>query len=195
MERSSEEITAMAQRLLDGDRGMVEPLIEAHIKLVYQVSKIYRKRNSSRQDGILSAGFYGLVKAVNWAAEGRLKDTGISKYIRVTVSRFIQEFLEHDHTIRIPRKAFKKQASTGTFLKMIPILEDTDRTFCLYAKDCRALSFDDLNLTATENVVLERRIAGMTQQEIGDELDCSQSFISLAIQSIKKKYAKVRMKK
>ena len=201
--KTAQEIEQMASKLREGDASQISALIECHIKLAYQISKRFINSYPKKKDDIIAAAFYGLSKAVNWAYEGRLYDDGITKYIQVTVQRHIRDFLETDHKINIPRKTFKRLIELNETIEFVPVIvpinhdtENENEDFYLedyqenvtdqYVQHYKIFEelFFILKLTDIERQIVELRLDGYTQAEIGQKLNRTQQSIQQILKGI-----------
>ncbi len=99
------ELDNLVQQLRDGDESVSDRIIIHFMGLARSLSRhaVFRHPNSS--DDIRAAALFGLVQAVRWAPK-RMYNNHIGPYITVTVRRYIREFLEHNHIIRVPKDAW-----------------------------------------------------------------------------------------
>lgn len=99
-------------------------LIELHMPLAnIEAARFWRSRPDKRDD-IRSQAHVGVVQAIRWAPE-RMKDNNISPYVRVTIRRFVREFLEQDHLIPVPKDKWQEMVKALNLEEMDP--HDADR--------------------------------------------------------------------
>ncbi len=103
----AEELETLVQTLRDGDDSVREEIILEFQGLARSLARHAVARHPQRADDIRAAAAFGLVQAVCWARE-RMYNNCIGPYITTTVRRFIRDFLERDHMIRVPRKEWMK---------------------------------------------------------------------------------------
>jgi len=101
------ELTELVQQLRDGDNSVSESIIIHFLGLARSLSRHAVIRHPHKTDDIRAAAIFGLVQAVRWAPL-RMYDNRIGPYITTTVRRFIREFLERDHIIRVPKDEWAK---------------------------------------------------------------------------------------
>ena len=101
------ELETLVQALRDGDDSVRDEIILEFQGLARSLARHAVARHPQRADDIRAAAVFGLVQAVCWARE-RMYNNYIGPYITITVRRFIRDFLERDHMIRVPRKEWMK---------------------------------------------------------------------------------------
>lgn len=181
-------------------------IIKGHIRLASQIAGRYMWRHPHKTEDIVAAAMLGLVKAVEWAPT-RLEDTNITPYIVSTIHRHISDFLETDHLIKIPRDAYKKRLQAN---KYIPIIFDIDpkeddeenREYDtvgsfdppVYDTD-KPIEFEDLcsslELTHEERRIIDLRVKGYTQQEVGEIIGKKRQWIGFVLEKLQERYIKI----
>ena len=101
------ELESLVQQLRNGDNSVSERIIIHFLGLARSLSRHAVARHPHKIDDIRASAVFGLVQAVRWAPS-RMWNNNIGAYINITVRRFIREFLEHDHIIRIPKDEWSK---------------------------------------------------------------------------------------
>jgi len=101
-----EEKLELLKKIRADDNDAKIKMIECHIKLTLSIVSRYVPQAPWKIWDLVGSALYGLTKAVNWVAEGRMGEhDNITGYIVDTVHRYISEFLETDHLVRIPRRS------------------------------------------------------------------------------------------
>lgn len=181
-------------------------IIKGHIRLASQIAGRYMWKHPLKSEDIVSAAMFGLVQAVEWAPE-RLRDHNITPYIVTTIHRFISEYLERDHLVRIPRNEYSKRLQAN---KYIPIIFDIDpkeddeenREYDtvgsfdppVYDTD-KPIEFEDLcdrlELTYEERRIIDLRVKGYTQQEVGEIIGKKRQWIGFVLEKLQERYIKI----
>jgi len=207
-----EVLIELVKVLRTGDTSVSEEIITGHMRLAAYLAGRNMYGGNHFEEDMLSAAFFGVVQAVNWAAQGRLRDNNITPYIVITCLRFIKQFKESDRLIRIPRKTFKKMllksdnpqdvllnpvsfntySADGDDVKPIescklkePCTEDL-----YYEMEYQELC-DSLQLSTRTRQILELRFLGYTFREIGEEFELSHNAIFLLIEKLKSKVGRI----
>lgn len=160
-------------------------IIEEHMKLAKMIGIWYARKHRRQPDDLIGAANLGLVQAVQWSCEGRLRDHNITPYIVVTIHRFCREAIEADHTVVVARKARKHYLATiGN-----PVSRElVDDTAIEDSPDKNLLYGELMAMFCTRHrVVIELRLAGYTQVEISNKLSVSQPMVHKYLREIKER--------
>jgi hypothetical protein len=122
-------LETMVERLREGDRSMIDPIIAGHYRLVTAIiAGSIRKRGKSAD--IEGAAFLALVEAVNdccphWEGKeylpSRLYDNNITFYITTTVKFAIKDEYGADHIVRVPARTIRAKIADGEkFEDLVP---------------------------------------------------------------------------
>ena len=193
-----------------GDKPAIGCVITAHIRMVNRVCEHYIYKYPHKREDIISSGMLGLTQAVVWASQGRLYDLNITPYIVTTVKRFVKDYLETDHLIPIPRKAFKQHIERMALPEFLPIVtsmtrDDSDEENYLedmfLSNDKPAnpdTPFDELldalNVTEFEKQVALLKAEGYTVREIGWRFERSHVWIVKVLDRLEAKCRKIGAK-
>lgn len=217
--RTPEQIKAMANQLLKGNKEVVIPLIEAHIELAYKIAGKFIGRvvdkSQDKKDSIIAQSFYGLTQAVNDAVT-TLRDENITPYIAKKIAGKVRHFLDSDHLIPIEQSAFKELVEKGRLFEFLPVTmplnEDTDEEFVEFDEtDIPEVHKDELNrifignnlsaelvdqLNDIEWSNIDRRIMthiieGFTYEEIGGLIGKNERFVKYHLQLIQERVRQV----
>jgi RNA polymerase sigma factor (sigma-70 family) len=160
-------------------------IITEHMPLCSQIGRWYARKNRRQPDDLISAAYLGLVQAVQWSCEGRLKDHNITPYIVVTVHRFCRDAIEADHTVIIERRArkeYREKKGEGLSAQL------TDQHVIEAPVDRRMIYAELMDTFCVRyQAVIELRLAGYTQCEIAEKLNVSQPMVHKYIKEIKEK--------
>jgi len=206
------DLSLLVERLRAGDRTVAELIIESNITVAKRIAKYYSKWYPDKSDDIRGAAFVGLTQAVTWAYEGRMYDNNIIPYIAKTVDRFIKDFLEKDHLIRIPRSAFREMIQRMEAIQFLPIAfplhirnddeensadEEIIEPAAPVDTDPLELMefFDRLALTEFEKIVLTQKSEGRTLHEIAEMTGKSHVWIYKTLENIRERADRLRRSK
>jgi RNA polymerase sigma factor (sigma-70 family) len=157
-------------------------IIEAHMRSSHRIAVWYARRNRRQVDDLISAANLGLVQAVQWACEGRLRDSNITPYIASTVHRFCRECIEQDHNIVVDRRAWKKGATVCMVRDAaVEPVEECPVDGALIMAEVLSL------FCVRHQTVIELRLAGYKQVEIAERLNVSQPMVFKYLREIKEK--------
>ena len=207
MEKS--KLDLLVQRLRLGDRTVASLIIESNISVAKKIARYYSKWYPEKSDDITGAAFMGLTQAVTWAGNGRMYDNNIVPYIAKTVTRFIKDFLEADHLIKIPRSAFKEMIQRMEAIQFLPIAfpihqkdNDEENPADEYMNEPAAPTdtnplelkefFDRLALTEFEKLVLTQKSEGRTLHEIANATGKSHVWIYKTLENIRDRADRLR---
>ena len=214
----------MIPRLRAGDHSVKDKIIIELIPLARIAASKYARLFKEKQADIYAQAMLGLVQAVAWASEGRLKDDNIEPYVWVTVKRFVFDLIRQDHVIVVPayvRESFlkelkKEEPSLNRFERrerfeellkkyivttgILDKLNDDDETI----QDALLVEDDDipglrelyrmLTLSKREAIVLEYLIQGFTLREICTLTAKSLGSITYSINKIREKYRLIQVR-
>lgn len=99
-------------------------LIELLMPLADIVAARFWRSRPNKRDDIRAQASFGAVQAVRWAPE-RMHDNNIGPYARVTMKRFVREFLEQDHIIPVPKDKWQEMVKALGLDDLEP--QDADR--------------------------------------------------------------------
>lgn len=160
-------------------------IIGEHMKLARSIGIWYARRHRRQPDDLIGAANLGLVQAVQWACEGRLRDHNITPYIVVTIHRFCREAIEADHTVIVARKARKHYLATRGNPCSVEV---HDETIIDDSPDKNIIYGELMSTFCTRHrVVIEYRLAGYTQVEISQKLNVSQPMVHKYLKEIKER--------
>ena len=196
------DLLVLVARLRAGDDSVKQKIVESHIRLACHVAGRYLWDNGYRTDDIVGAALTGVVQAVDWARE-RMYDDNITPYIVTTVHRFISEYLEKDHLVRIPRDEFKSMIANHEPLPLVePISkkdeEDSDQDD--YQERIELATYDlnnpfeyqellgVLGLSDTEREIVRLRGEGHTCNEIGGLIGRSQRRVEQILDGVRQRF-------
>jgi len=190
---SPERLDQLVTRLRTGDRTVAEEIIKGHIGMAVSVARRYTSSGSERADDLIGAAMFGLVQAVEWGARGKLRDNNITPYIYCTVRRFVMEYLQDDHIVRIPVRQYRKmkEAKTVPIVQTIDLRHDEDnQDYDSYDQYVELLStndeyeiifmeiIDSLKFDSREREIIDCLNEGYTHQEIAEKLGTTHQNIS-----------------
>jgi RNA polymerase sigma factor (sigma-70 family) len=160
-------------------------IIEEHMKLARSIGVWYARRHRRLPDDLISAANLGLVQAVQWACQGRLRDHNITPYIVVTIHRYCREAIEADHTVVVARKARRHYVAT----KGLPVSKEIVDEHAIDDHPDKRILYAELMETfcVRHRVVIELRLAGYTQVEISEKLNVSQPMVHKYLKEIKER--------
>lgn len=202
------ELSLLVARLRAGDRSVNHLIIESNITMAKKIAKYYSHWYPTKSEDILGAAYFGLCQAVEWAAT-RMYNNDIIPYIATTVHRFIQEHLEQDHLIQIPRSAFREMIKKMEVIQFLPIafplhVKDNDEENAAEEYIIEPVARSDnepmelseflnkLALTDFEKQVLTLRSEGRTFHEIGNMVGKSYNWIYLTLENIRDRADRLR---
>lgn len=198
-----ENIQDLTQRLRRGDTSVMNDIIEYHIPIARSRAKYIANRVPRVRDDIIGVALLAVVKAVNWAAEGRLYNDNITAYIMATVSSQITYYLSRLPVIKVPRWCYQKEKENNRIPKVysyhMPIkdngehivrIQDID-TGCIDRSTSVLGVVDELNLSVEQTTILEHKQEGRTEREIGTIIGKSQQWVNLTIKEIRIKYRRI----
>lgn len=179
-----DEVEIDIKKVKAGDADECEKAIKAHVGLALSIVGRYAPQAPHKVDDLVGASLLGVVKAVNWFSKPEKKEhDNLTGYIVVTVHRHIQDFLETDHIVRIPRSTLRKE------LKDIPEEErdayyETLRPEVIYAhaewmfparRNNKLLIIyneiiREIIESETERYIIEKRGEGLRDWEIAKKL-------------------------
>lgn len=201
-------LSTMVARLRDGDMDVSHYIVMGHVRLAAQIVGRYLWKHNHKTDDLVSAAMFGICQAVKWAADGRMYDNRITPYIVQTIHRYIQEYLEHDHIVPIPRKEFSKKMRNqehapyyywlsanidGDEENTEYISNDAWQTYEPRVEDVGIeIEFNDLCehmlLSDMERKIIDMRIEDYTLKEIGEKLGTSHQYIEQILHGLKERY-------
>lgn len=182
-------------------------IIKGHIRLASQIAGRYMWKHPHKTEDIVAAAMHGLVQAVEWAPE-RLHDHNITPYIVTTIHRFISEYLERDHLVRIPRDTYKKRLLTHKYLPITfpidPRKEDDEENYehdtigslepSVYDVD-KPIEFDDLcnrlDLNYEERKIINLRVKGYDHEEIAQIIGKKRQWVGFVLGKLQERYIKI----
>lgn len=198
------EIRFLLTKVRQGDELSIKKMIELHSDYIRRIAYNFSKKLPNLKDDMSSAANFGLVQAVRWLAEGRGYDGNISGFIIKTVKRFIFEFLDDSYTIIVPgtsvRKLGKSRVMTLSYnetrwtknqyfdnvnwaepyLIQKKVQEDFDEEIKEH--------LEGINLSLREKMVIDLRLQGFTDKEIGVKLYVSDVMIFKIRQELQHKF-------
>jgi len=199
----------MVQDVRNGHKQAANQIILLHLPMAKRISKsIARHHMPSRKPGIEGAGLLGVVVAVKRAPMVMYNNI-ISPYIATHVRKEIQEFLEHDHLVHIPRGEFKKLIEKHENINFIPLYYRSTPAYVDDSGEYRGGDFehlakcsvtqyhDDVEIADTlqaikateyEKKIVMLRLKNYTLEEIGNRLGTSAVTIHNYLIQLQKKW-------
>lgn len=201
-ERLIELFTAMKT----GDLTGCEEVIRGHMGLSCQIVSRYVSGAPKKSDDLLGVALMALVQAVAWLP-ARCAHDNPGGYIVETIHSQLSDFIARDQTVYIPRSALRKLAKEYNEAE---IKEDNIPETLSYqgldaadkkAQIARAMTtrdvhendvevreiFDHCNLTRFETIVVNRKMEGMSDAEIGRLIGVSRARVGQVKDSVTKK--------
>lgn len=160
-------------------------IIELHMPLARSIACWYAKKNRRASSDLIADGYLGLVQAVQWACEGRLRDYNITPYIVSTIHRYCRETIEKDHTVIVERRARKHYIVTRGLPVSVAVMDDRSTECCADhgIRVAEAMS----RYCPRHQAVIRLRMAGYTQTEIAGKLGVTQQMVGRYLRDIKSK--------
>ena len=202
------EIRFLLTHIRQGDEPSIQKMIDIHKDYARRIAYNFGKKFPNLIEDMASAATLGLVQAVRWLAEGRGYDENISGYIIKTVKRFIFEHLDESYTVIVPGTSVRKlgKSRVMTISYSIPFDINNTRTIdrrterhwidsYLIQKKVQE-NFDKeiqehlegINLTLREKMIIDFRLQGFTDKEIGAKLYISDVMIFKIRQQLQSKF-------
>lgn len=206
------QLYAEVVKVKAGDKVAIGHVITAHIPMVHRVCARFIYKYPRKREDIISSGMLGLTQAVVWASQGRLIDLEITPYIVSTVKRFVKDYLETDHLIPIPRKAFKQHIERMGVLEFLPIVmsvsqvshKDDEENYLedIFLSHDKSINpeipinemLDALNISEFEKQVALLKAEGYTVREIGWRFERSHVWIIKVLDTIEAKCRRIGAK-
>ncbi len=167
--------------VLAGDAAAREAMIVNNVGLVIvKAGSLIRQMPSVAylRDDLVSAGYIGLVRAVNKVPTGRVRMKALNAWIGRCVTKEMRDLLPRERSIHIPRESSRlarnhnRPIEVPTVFNVIPeTLETHSELAVVELRDI----FDACCKSETERKCLRLREAGYTFQEIGTRLNISKS--------------------
>jgi DNA-directed RNA polymerase specialized sigma subunit len=181
-------------KYIAGDDSLKDKVILAHINIAQAIAnKYYRlqlhKGNWIYQD-IRACAYLGLCQAVAWAPI-RLKHQNITGYIKVTIKRFVRNFLDSNSTIRIPRSAIRKmlKLKDNEIEQLFPLVVFAEEMIDTVAITNNYIDIytviEYLKLTEREHMILKLLIQGYKYREISIKLNISLGWIHKKVKDLR----------
>lgn len=208
------KLETLVQALRDGDDSVKEEIILEFRGLARSLARHAVARHPRCADDIRSAAAFGLVQAVNWA-QARMYNNYIGPYITTTVRRFIRDYLEQNHTIRVPRKEWMKMIerlnledlddwermrAEKTFYTAFLVISPSTDDGGSFLEESPSLAVDDkdmttirdicdyLRLSAYELQVVQKRMENYTFEEIAQCFGRGNKTIQDDLKRIQRRY-------
>jgi len=187
------KLTELVVKLRSGDKSVEEAIVLNHLGLVIQITGRYVNFFPRKSDDLLGVALVALVDAVN-RFQYCATDDLITPYIVASVHGQLANFLKQDHTVKITLHAFNKlKTEKEEIPKSFSIDVDPSEDKHLHELVIKALhSYDysssaleieelitKLNFTRLEAIVYRGLCDNVSEAEIGRQLGCSRSCISL----------------
>ena len=203
------EIRFLLTNVRQGDESSIVRMIEIHKDYARRIAYKFSYKLPNLKDDITSAAILGLVQAVRWLADGRGYDKNISGYIIKTVKRFIFECADDSYTIMVPGTSVRKLGKTrvmtvsynnpSSLKSKIELLDSKDyRRWAepyLVQKKVQenfdkeiAEHLEGIHLTLREKMVIDFRLQGFTDKEIGAKLYVSDVMIFKIRQELQNRF-------
>lgn len=182
---SQKEERECFERILKGDEGAKNKVIEHNLRLVAHVVKKYHT-DGNEQDDLISIGTIGLIKAVNGYSPR--KETKFATYasrcIENEILMYFRSLKKSNQDVYISEPI--DTDSEGNSLSIMDIVadeRDIDDEIELKLKSEKLYKYIAECLTPRERMILKLRYglcstAPLTQREVADKLKISRSYVS-----------------
>jgi len=191
-----ERLTYLIGRLRNGCITQIEreELGCSYIKLALRMAARYSRQRPEKGDDYASAALFGIAYALDRAKE-KLYDDNLTAWVIVNIRRFIRQFYEKDHLVRVPATTYSKAKKQGRELRTVTAVVMDEREIdsgnnekhlskCYKIRSTIAGGFlalkEMLGLSAKsdrDRIILEKRSQGYTDAEIGQQLGISTAYV------------------
>jgi RNA polymerase sigma factor (sigma-70 family) len=190
-----DEVKELVKRLLAGDESAIPEIAECYIPFAMSIARGYAHDYPQRRSDIQGSALLGLTEGVTRFMD-KAYDENIVPYIARTIHRYIKDFIERDHTVRVPRRTYTTSGSSievfSTSLTAMKTQQEdsedhsmsVDRMMLEYdLPDPRhsdydfQLLIDELQLSGTEKDVLDMLLKGHTTKEIANALKVTRVWV------------------
>jgi len=177
---SDERLEVLVRELRDGtiNKSGREELAEGHVRLAMDVVGRYLVRASHKRDVLVAEAMYAIAYAID-RAPTKLRDNNFTAYCVGCVHRFVvHELLEghmgavsHSQYSRLKQRGLPTNGHSFTALQDEHVVQDQSKLFDLQEAVTHSMKTD------LERAVICKRLEGLSDAEIGDQLDYSDEMI------------------
>lgn len=190
-EMTDEELAPLVQRLRDGDQGVKDTLILAHMRVAFRIAGGMKRRLGVQigmsVDDIYQAGYFGVVYGVN---NQRLTDNNLTAYLTVIIRRFCYDHIEHDKSVPIERRALPKYLATFGSAGSVPLSDSGSESTI----EAGIVMQETLSMfQEREQRIIHMMLASYTQTEIAKKLQISQPAVAKVVKTIREKAIRLRI--
>jgi len=151
--------------------------IAQHLKLAKFIANQYYSMHRN-PEGAIGAAVLELCEMSSDVLDRNLTIEQQKAFVILRVKTAVRSFIAADYPIKVSHPTFFKNLSEGKLPRYEP-MQDTIVTDCPYRKDAELKQLcEDLHLCERDNLILQMRLAGNTDDEIGDLLNLQRSRIS-----------------
>lgn len=161
-----------------GDESATMELFNGHARLAVAIASQYAKRMRSKSEEYVSVAFAALAQAAQWISEGRISShspRNPTGYICTTIHSFLSDFISKDAQVTVSKYLLQKlELDPDDFFALLDysIEVDGDIGFNFqHLHECLVLSIK----TPIEQLIVELRVGGHTDDEIAERLEMSKS--------------------
>lgn len=182
-------------KMADGEKAAREELIVRNLRLVVFIAKKYESTNIPIEE-LVSIGTIGLIKSIDSYSldKGTMLATYASRCITNEILMFLRKAKKYSLDVSINEELFKDV--DGNVLEIEDILADTKPEFIdeyIRLEEAMNIISSIINdLTTKQKIILLYFLSGLTQKEIGKNMNFSQSYVSRILNASKKKIRKVK---
>jgi RNA polymerase sigma factor (sigma-70 family) len=176
LDYSKENMDVLAEQLRLGCEKTRTRMIEGYMPLVHSKVNKWLKLYPGLAyvaDDMISEGYFAIVRAIESIQVGERPDSSnVTAYVSAAIVHGIGEFLDNNHTIRVPRSSNKD----------IPTMEPIFETGSFHAYHDE-IELQDLLETACrtneDKAIVNLLSRGYTEREVGNRLDIAQSTVNI----------------
>ena len=182
---TSEEETEILEKLANGDESVRQTLVERNLRLVVYIAKKFENTGVGLED-LISIGTIGLMKAINtFNTDKNIKlATYASRCIDNEILMFLRKNKKRNSEVSLEDSI--NFDSEGNELKLEDVFGTEDNVVekSIESKDDKILLEKEVkNLASRDRNIIEQRYGlfgqkELTQKELADKLNISQSYIS-----------------
>lgn len=164
-----------------GDLDARERMVTGNMYLVVEKVNCFVRRYPNAKhlrDDLMSAGFCGLLLAVNAIAAGDVANTNITGYLAVVVGRELEDLMDQENAIHVSadQRRYARQRGLALTFPAVQPLPSGDVDSLTTDPMVMTMLLDTLDAcceTGEERVFMEMRAASFTFQEIAAALRVS----------------------
>ncbi len=170
---------AMLVVALRNGENVNEELIQLHKKYIEGIAWRFGWKLINLRNDLRSAALLGLIQAVKWIQQGRCHHTEYSAYIITTCTRFIRDEISKSYGVYVPSssvnagivESYATVLSYDNAIETRQISGKPKEQFVIVARKDQTQELkeelDSVNLTWRERRIIEMRLDGYTDEEIG----------------------------